>query len=83
MQSRILVSSSVDKDELMIDVVDETMLEDGETGAPAPAFLDLTSPSAKTQERFMPAFSHAWNRQNWQFLRVLRVITHWPPLLHL
>ena len=72
----------------MIDVVDETMLEDdeGETGAPpfaADAFLDLTSPSAKTHERFMPAFSHAWNRQNWQFLRVLRVITHWPPLLHL
>merc|ERR1711953_989400 len=32
------------------------MLEDGEKGAPAPAFLDLTSPSAKTQERFMPAF---------------------------
>ena len=61
MQSRILVSSSVDKDELMMDVVEETMLDEGETGAAAPevAFLDLTSPSAKTHERFMPAFSHA------------------------
>ena len=62
MQSRILVSSSVDKDELMIDVVEETMLDEGETGAAPPgvlAFLDLTSPSAKTHERFMPAFSHA------------------------
>ena len=65
-------------------VVDVTLLEEGtQPPADVATFLVFTSPSARTQERFIPAFSQAWNRQNWQFLRVLSVIWHLPPLVHL
>lgn len=63
-----------------VGVVDVT-IEDGEAGDVFLLLLD--SPSARTHERFIPAFSQAWNRQNWQFLRVFKVILQAPPLLHL
>jgi len=62
MQSRILFSSCVDKDEHMADEFgtnDEEELEEDVDTAGEEAFLPLTSPSAKTQDRFMPAFSQA------------------------
>lgn len=90
MQSRILFSSSTDNLEhtleLLLDVgvgdvgvVDVTKDEGEEQGF---LFL-LDSPSARTQERFIPAFSQAANLQNWQFLRVFSVMVQAPPLLHL
>ena len=45
-------------------------------------FAVLQSLSARTQLRFMPAFSQSRKRQNWQFLRVFSVTTQFCTLLH-
>lgn len=90
MQSRILVSSSTDNLEhtleLLLDVGvgDVGLVVDVTDGEEGDVFLFLLdSPSARTQDRFIPAFSQAWNLQNWQFLRVFKVMLQAPPLLHL
>lgn len=87
MQSRILFWSRAVKAEHIgvkggiKEVVEVTAEELGEAGE---AFLALfDSPSAKTHDLFIPAFSQAWKRQNWQFFRVFKVMLQLPPLLHL
>ena len=62
---------------------DKALVPVGDPPPPDLFFVLVGSPSAKTHDRFMPAFSQAWNLQNWQFFRVFKVIAQWPPLLHL
>ena len=71
-------------DETVDELVDKLFGDKEAFGVDPVLFLFLVgSPSARTHDRFIPAFSQAWNRQNWQFLRVFKVITQCPPLLHL
>ncbi len=49
--------------------------------AAAAAAVRRASPSARTQLLFIPARSHRRKRQNWQFLRVFRVMAQSPLLL--
>lgn len=90
MQSWIMCSSSGLREEI-IDCLDWHLIAAGIALATAAvgddddelALLAFMSPSAKTQERFIPAFSQEWNRQYWQFFRVFSVMLQFPPLLHL